>query len=183
MIGLVAAIVGGAIMNFYLPAVLPGIYLLKKISKDLALFAFFAYVIGIGYLFEVNTLYSYNGVLAIFTIAIPHILVLDSILRDGFRDFNVEGIVFSLLLAVSYLYVYAFVVLVVAALLLRFYGEFGRKEFAYSIGVTGTLALFLYYFREYFENDYTSQVVALASMSAIAFSLLVRKEIKRERMF
>ncbi|NJE06972.1 hypothetical protein E3E31_00170 [Thermococcus sp. M39] len=182
MIALTAAIVGGALAGFYLPALLPVIYILKRYNKDLALFGFFAYALAIGYIFNVNTLFSDNGILAVFAIAIPHLLVLDSILRDGFIDFNERGVLFSLALALSYLYEYAFMLLVVVALVLRFYSEFGRKELVYSLGTVGLTLAFLYLFRGYFRNDYTGQVVVLASISLIAFSLLAKREVKRERI-
>ncbi|WP_456449884.1 hypothetical protein [Palaeococcus sp. (in: euryarchaeotes)] len=181
MIGVVSAIVGGALMNSYIPLILPLIYLLKRFNKDLAILTFSAYLLGLSYSINVSSIYSREGALAIFAIALPNLLVLDSLLREGFPDFNEKEFALSLALIASYINEYAFIALLIITLVMKFHGDFIWRE---PLGAALLTGAFLYYFRAYFENDYVGQVVTLITASILTFSLLaMRKDVKREKMF
>ncbi|WP_456398209.1 hypothetical protein [Palaeococcus sp. (in: euryarchaeotes)] len=179
MIGPIASVLAGFIAGTYVTLLAPVVYLIALKNRDLGLVSYLLYVLYLGGLVRVDTLYSYSGVVTALVLSLASILLLDDVLR-GKPTLGMVELLAGIFMLGGLVIPEAFLAGSMFYFLLKF--KIDVRVFAFIAGVT---LLFLV-FRPVldFPGSASTQVLVVSAFGIfLAVSSMVWKNLKKREMF
>ena len=173
MIGLVASLLAGIVLGKWVFAfsIVPA--LLRLRSRDLALVAFYLYVLALIPFLNGVSLLSRQGVVFALSATLPAFLLLDDVLRGV--KFGPEEVLLSVALTVSALHDYTFALVLLGVVIYSSFRRFGRVSF-YLASWFGLLAVTFYLLRGSLHG-LASQAFLIIGLGLVPLLIAERKEV------
>jgi len=176
VIGIIASILTAVLTGNYLPLLTPLIYVISLKSKNIALFAFYIYILMLAFSFNPGSIYTLNGMNSIL-VTLSVIIVLDEILR-GFelRLPSKEEFILLGALTVSAITLYTFLPVLTAVTFYTAYRRFGKASF-YVIGWWVLVIVFLYAAKNQLIHT-GAQALVIIGLALVLILVGERKDVK-----
>ncbi|WP_461865003.1 hypothetical protein [Thermococcus sp.] len=176
MIGLIASLLTAVITGNYILLLAPLIYAAALKSRDLALIAFYLYVLVMAFYFNPGSIYTLSGMEGVL-MAFSTVIVLDEILSGvRFRIPSREEFLVLGALTVSAFTIYTFLPVLAAVTVYVIYRRFG-KPVLYTMGWWLLLAASLYAARSRLMHR-GAQALIIVGLALIFILIGERRDVK-----